>query len=387
MGSVVIAQYENINVVNVFKSKLEKLGIKVYLHYSIENYPNDISFIVSEDGYGKNDYIETSKELVVVTAPGPGSGKMATCLSQLYHDYNRGIKAGYAKFETFPIWNIALNHPVNVAYEAATADLADINMIDPFHLEKYDEKAINYNRDVEVFPLLKTLIKNIANEDIYYSPTDMGVNMAGYCIKDHDICSKASKDEIVRRYYDALVGYRKGDIEKSVIEKLELLMNQMEIDKTYRKVAEVANERANKNEKPVVAIELIDGRIITVRTTSLLGASSTCLLNVLKVLANINDDVLLISPEIISPIRNLKVNIVGNNNPRLHLDETLIALSIAASKNNDAKLALEQIVKLKNCNVHSSVILSEVDVKVFKSLDMYLTQQANYYSKKLYHKK
>ena len=387
VGSVVITHYENQSIVNTFKLKLEKLGIKVYLHYPIENYPNDIAFIVSKDGYGKNDYIETTKELIVVTAPGPGSGKMATCLSQLYHDYNRGIKAGYAKFETFPIWNIPLNHPVNVAYEAATADLADINMIDPFHLEKYNEKAINYNRDVEVFPLLKTLIKNIAKKDIYYSPTDMGVNMAGYCIIDNEVCNNASKNEIVRRYYDALVGYRKDLIDKTIIEKLELLMNQMEIDKTYRKVAQIANEKAITNEKPVVSIQLNNGKIITGRTTSLLGASSACLLNALKELANIDDDKLLISPDIISPIRDLKVDIIGNRNPRLHLDEILIALSVAAIKNSDAEHALKQIQKLKNCDAHSSVILSEVDTKVFKSLGINLTQQATYYSKKLYHKK
>ena len=387
VGSVVVAQYENQLVVNTFKSKLEKLGIKVYLHYPIENYPNDIPFIVSEDGYGKNDYVETSKELIVVTAPGPGSGKMATCLSQLYHDYKRGIKAGYAKFETFPIWNIPLKHPVNVAYEAATADLADINMIDPFHLEKYDEKAINYNRDVEVFPLLKTLIKNIANKDIYYSPTDMGVNMAGFCISDDKACSDASKDEIVRRYYDALVSYRKGNIDKIVIEKLELLMNQMEIDKNFRKVAQIADDKAVTNEKPVVAIQLNNDKIITGRTTSLLGASSSCLLNALKELAGIHDDVLLISPEIISPIIDLKTNIIGNNNPRLHLDETLIALSVASLKNKDAELALKELKNIAGSEAHSSVILSEVDVKVFKSLGINLTQQATYYSKKLYHKK
>ena len=387
VGSVVVAQYENQLVVDTFKSKLEKLGIKVYLHYPIENYPNDIPFIVSEDGYGKNDYVETSKELIVVTAPGPGSGKMATCLSQLYHDYKRGIKAGYAKFETFPIWNIPLKHPVNVAYEAATADLADINMIDPFHLEKYDEKAINYNRDVEVFPLLKTLIKNIANKDIYYSPTDMGVNMAGFCIADDKACSDASKDEIVRRYYDALVSYRKGNIDKIVIEKLELLMNQMEIDKNFRKVAQIADDKAITNEKPVVAIQLNNDKIITGRTTSLLGASSSCLLNALKELAGIHDDVLLISPEIISPIIDLKTNIIGNNNPRLHLDETLIALSVASLKNKDAELALKELKNIAGSEAHSSVILSEVDVKVFKSLGINLTQQATYYSKKLYHKK
>ena len=387
VGSVVVAQYENQLVVNTFKSKLEKLGIKVYLHYPIENYPNDIPFIVSEDGYGKNDYVETSKELIVVTAPGPGSGKMATCLSQLYHDYKRGIKAGYAKFETFPIWNIPLKHPVNVAYEAATADLADINMIDPFHLEKYDEKAINYNRDVEVFPLLKTLIKNIANKDIYYSPTDMGVNMAGFCIADDKACSDASKDEIVRRYYDALVSYRKGNIDKIVIEKLELLMNQMEIDKNFRKVAQIADDKAVTNEKPVVAIQLNNDKIITGRTTSLLGASSSCLLNALKELAGIHDDVLLIPPEIISPIIDLKTNIIGNNNPRLHLDETLIALSVASLKNKDAELALKELKNIAGSEAHSSVILSEVDVKVFKSLGINLTQQATYYSKKLYHKK
>ena len=387
VNSVVITQYQSIPVVNSFKSRLEKLGIKVYLHYSIENYPNDVSLVVSDEGYGKNDFIEVNRSLIVVTAPGPGSGKMSFCLSQLYHHHKRGVKAGYAKFETFPIHNIPLNHPVNIAYEAATTNLNDVNMIDPFHMEAYGKVSVNYNRDVEVFPLLKTLLNKITNEDIYESPTDMGVNMAGYCIDDDDAVCKASNDEIVRRYLDALVSYRKEKITKDVVEKNEILVNKAKLNSNYREIVQVANTLAEETNKPAVAIKLLDGRIITGKTTSLLGASSAALLNAVKTILNISDDVLLISPEIIEPIRELKVNILGNNNPRLHLDETLIALSIASLKDENAKKALNQLAKLECINVHSSVILSEVDVNVFKKLNMFLTQTPTYQSKKLYHKK
>lgn len=387
VGSVVIAQYNNQITVDSFKIKLENLGIKVYLHYPIANYPNNVAFIVSEDGYGKNEYIETTKELIVVTAPGPGSGKMATCLSQLYHDHKKGIKAGYAKFETFPIWNLPLKHPVNLAYEAATADLNDVNMIDPFHLEAYNEKAVNYNRDVEVFPVLNTLFENILGISPYKSPTDMGVNMVGTCIIDDEAATFASHNEIVRRYYEALVDYRKDTGRLEVINKIKVIMNQAGIDESFRTVATIANEKANETAEPCVAIELADGRIINGKTTKLLGASSAALLNAIKVLGNIDDEVHLISPDVIGPIQKLKTSVLGNNNPRLHTDEVLIALAIEASVNPIAKLALEQIKNLENCEIHSTVILSEIDTKTLKKLKMNLTQDPIYQSKRLYHKR
>ena len=363
VGSVVIAQYSGQPAADAFRKRLESLKVRTYLHYPIAGYPANIPLIVSDDGYGKNEYIETTRPLVVITAPGPGSGKMATCLSQLYHEYKRGIKAGYAKFETFPIWNLPLKHPVNLAYEAATADLNDVNMIDPFHLEAYGETTVNYNRDVEIFPVLNAIFEKIAGESPYKSPTDMGVNMAGYCIVDDDAVKEASRQEIVRRYYHALCDQRTGRGEAEAVYKVELLMKQAK-----------------------AAIELPDGRIVTGKTSSLLGASSAALLNALKELGGIPDHLHLISPSTIEPIQDLKVRHLGNHNPRLHTDEILIALSISAVTNETAALALAQLEKLKGCEAHSSVILSQVDDSVFRKLGVNLTCEPVYQTKKLYHK-
>lgn len=386
VGSVVITQYNGEPSVNKFRTKLQSLNIPVYLHYSIEGYPNNIPLIVSDDGFGKNEYIETTRPLVIVTAPGPGSGKMATCLSQLYHEHKHNIKAGYAKFETFPIWNIPLKHPVNLAYEAATADLNDVNMIDPFHLDAYGQKAINYNRDVEVFPVLNAIFERIAGESPYKSPTDMGVNMAGNCIFDDDACCIAAKNEIVRRYYNTLCDNMYGRVGAEAIYKVQLLMNKAGVSESDRAVSVIANKVADETSAPAVAIELPDGKIVTGKTSKLLGASSAALLNALKALGNIDDEVLLISPLVIEPIRKLKVNNLGNRNPRLHSDEILIALSICAVTDPTAALALEQISKLKGCEVHSSVILSQVDSSIFRKLGMNLTSNPKYQTKKLYHK-
>ncbi len=386
VGSVVITQYGGEPAVKTFKNRLEKLGINVYLHYPIEGYPANLELIVSDDGFGKNDYIETTRPLVVVTAPGPGSGKMATCLSQLYHEHKRGIKAGYAKFETFPIWNIPLKHPVNLAYEAATADLNDLNLIDPFHLEAYNISAVNYNRDIEVFPVLNAIFEKILGESPYKSPTDMGVNMVGNCIFDDDAVCDAAKDEIIRRYYQTMCDNVKGTVEKSAVYKTELIMKQAGISTQDRRVVEKALERAELSEGPAVAIELTNGKIVTGKTSSLLGASSAALLNALKCLADIDDDVKLIAPEIIEPVQDLKVNHLGNRNPRLHTDETLTALSISATMDENAKKALSKIDDLKYSQVHSTVILSEIDRQIFKKLHMDLTQEPVYQSKKLYHR-
>ncbi|MEG0527176.1 DUF1846 domain-containing protein [Amedibacillus sp. YH-ame10] len=385
VGSVVITQYTNQTSTEAFKSLLEHLGIKVFLHYIIPGYPNNIPLIVSDEGYGKNEYIETTKPLVVVTAPGPGSGKMATCLSQLYHEHKRGVKAGYAKFETFPIWNLPLKHPVNLAYEAATADLNDINMIDPFHLEAYGETTVNYNRDVEIFPVLNTMFEKILGKSPYKSPTDMGVNMVGYCIFDDDAAREASVDEITRRYYKARVDYTKGHTTEDTIKKIEMIMSQTNITPMQRKVVSPALEKAEETGAPAVAIELPDGRIVTGKTTSLLGASSAALLNALKALGNINDEIPLISPNIIEPIQKLKVNTLGNSNPRLHTDEVLIALSISATTNPVSHLALQMLDRLASCEAHSTVILSSVDANTFRKLHMNLTCENKYQTKKLYH--
>ncbi len=386
VGSVVIAQYSGQAAAETFKHRLESLGIKVYLHYPIAGYPANIPLIVSDDGYGKNEYIETTRPLVVVTAPGPGSGKMATCLSQLYHEYRRGIKAGYAKFETFPIWNLPLKHPVNLAYEAATADLNDVNMIDPFHLEAYGEKAVNYNRDVEIFPVLNAIFEKIAGTSPYKSPTDMGVNMAGNCIVDDEVVCEASREEIVRRYYHALCDQRQGRVDADTVYKVELLMNQAGVSPESRRVAAAALDRAASTGFPAAAIELPDGQIITGKTSSLLGASAAVLLNALKALGGINHDMHLISPIIIEPIQNLKIKHLGNHNPRLHTDEILIALSICAATNPTAELAMRQLPKLRGCEAHSSVILSQVDDSVFRKLGINLTCEPKYQTKKLYHK-
>lgn len=384
VGSVVITQYSGQNSANIFKSKLENLGIKVYIHYPIEGYPSNIPLIVSDEGYGKNDYIETSRPLVIITAPGPGSGKMATCLSQLYHEHKRGIHAGYAKFETFPIWNIPLKHPVNLAYEAATADLNDVNMIDPFHLEAYGETTVNYNRDVEIFPVLSAIFERIFGKCPYQSPTDMGVNMVGNCIVDDEVCREASKQEIIRRYYQALERHLEGEDNNEEVFKLELLMKQAGISTENRKTTIAALGCAKETGAPAVALEMEDGKIITGKTSDLLGASAALMLNTLKELADIPHEVHVISPAAIEPIQKLKTEYLGSQNPRLHTDEVLIALSSTAATSDLAKLALAQLPKLKGCQVHSSVMLSAVDKKVFKKLGVQLTCEAVYEHKKLY---
>lgn len=373
VGSVVLTKYVSTSKVNAFEQKLKNAGIPFYRHYVIDGYPANISHIVSENGYGKNDYIKTERELVIVTAPGPGSGKMATCLSQLYHENIRGIKAGYAKFETFPIWNLALNHPVNIAYEAATADLNDVNMIDPWHLDAYGETTVNYNRDVEIFPVLKATFDKIYGKCPYKSPTDMGVNMAGNCIIDEQAVRSAANEEIIRRYYTACCSSLKGHSKKDEIYKLELLMNNAGLTCCDRLCAKTAEETALKSGAPAAAIELNDGQIVTGKTSSLLGCASAMLLNALKYLAGIDDEILLIVPEVIKPIQDLKTNHLGNKNPRLHTDEVLIALSVSAVTDGNARLALEQLKKLHNCEMHSSVILSSVDENLLKKLGIRVT--------------
>ena len=373
VGSVVMTMYNAQPAVDGFIKRLNNLGINVYKHYAIEGYPSDVQKIVSEEGYGKNEYVPTTRPLVVVTAPGPGSGKMATCLSQLYHEHKRGIQSGYAKFETFPIWNIPLTHPVNLAYEAATADLNDVNMIDPFHLEAYGETTVNYNRDVEIFPVVTAMLEKILGTCPYKSPTDMGVNMAGNCIINDEVVKTASRQEIIRRYYTALCDQRKGTISDDVVLKLELLMKKAGVTLNDRKVVEPALKKAADTSAPAAAMELPDGSIITGKTSELLGASSALLLNALKELAGLDDEVHLISPVIIEPIQHLKTTHFGNKNPRLHTDEVLIALSICAATDKNAELAMEQLSKLKGCEVHSSVILSGVDEKVFKRLGINIT--------------
>ena len=386
VGSVVIAQYSGQATADTFHKRLESLGVKVFLHYPIEGYPSNIPHIVSDEGFGKNEYVETTRPLVVVTAPGPGSGKMATCLSQLYHEYRRGIKAGYAKFETFPIWNLPLKHPVNLAYEAATADLNDVNMIDPFHLEAYNETAINYNRDVEAFPVLNAILEKISGTSPYKSPTDMGVNMAGRCIIDDAACQEASRQEIIRRYFHTMCDQRLGRVEESAVVKLELLMSRAGVSVDDRPVVAAALKRAEATEMPAAAIELPDGRVITGKTSSLLGASAAALLNALKALGGIDHKILLISPNVIEPIQNLKTHHLGNHNPRLHTDEVLIALSICATLNPVAGQALQQLSKLRDCEAHSTVILSAVDDSTFRKLGVRLTCEPRYQTKKLFHK-
>ncbi len=373
VGSVVITKYAGQLAADKFRQRLTNLNITSYLHYPIEGYPGNIDHIVSDEGYGKNDYIETSRPLVVITAPGPGSGKMATCLSQLYHENKRGLKAGYAKFETFPIWNLPLKHPVNVAYEAATADLNDVNMIDPFHLEAYGKTTVNYNRDVEIFPVLNAIFTQIMGESPYKSPTDMGVNMAGNCIIDDEACKEASLQEIIRRYYNGLCDFKKGIASKETVYKLELLMRQAGISAEDRNVVSVATEKSEATNGPAVAIALDNGQVATGKTSALLGASAAALLNALKTLAGIDHDYHLVAPEAIEPIQTLKIDYLGSRNPRLHTDEILIALSMSAANDEKARLALEQLPKLKGCEVHSTVMLSSVDEKIFKKLGTHLT--------------
>jgi uncharacterized protein (UPF0371 family) len=383
-GSVVITQYVSLPVVDNFKRLLERMDIKVYLHYFIEGYPNDVDLIVSEEGYGKNDYIQTEKPLVVVTGPGPGSGKMAVCLSQLYYERVRGITAGYAKFETFPIFNLPLSHPVHLAYEAATIDLDDVNMIDPYHLEKYGVMATNYNRDVEIFPVLSRILKQITNEDVYNSPTDMGVNMIGFCITDEEVAKKAANDEIIRRYYRAMVDFRNGYIEENVLNKMQAIMNKAGVSISDRKTVATALAKAEETDGPAVAIELPDGVIVTGKNSSLLGAASAAILNALKHICNINDDTMLLSPNIIEPVQHLKVDYLGNNNPRLHVDEVLIALTISAQMNPAAYQAIHALPKLKDSQLHSTVILAAVDINTLRKLGMMVTCEPKYQTKKLY---
>ena len=373
VGSVVITQYSGQHSADAFKKRLQKLGIPVYIHYTIPGYPHNVPLIVSDEGYGKNEYIETTRPLVVVTAPGPGSGKMATCLSQLYHEHKRGVHAGYAKYETFPIWNLPLKHPVNLAYEAATADLNDVNMIDPFHLEAYGVTTVNYNRDVEIFPVLRAIFQQIFGESPYKSPTDMGVNMAGNCIIDDEACREASRQEIIRRYYTAVDGIADGSRSETEAYKIELLMKQENIVAADRTTVSPALVRAEATGAPAAAMELPDGRVITGKTGDLLGSSAALLLNALKELSGIDHDVHVLSPESIAPIQQLKTVYLGGHNPRLHTDELLIALSISAATNPHAKLAMEQLPRLRGNEVHSSVILSDVDETFFRRLGMHLT--------------
>lgn len=386
VGSVTITQYANQPAADTFRHHLENLGVKVFLQYPIEGYPSNIPLIVSEEGYGKNDYITTEKPLVVVTAPGPGSGKMATCLSQLYHEHLRGVKAGYAKFETFPIWNLPLKHPVNLAYEAATADLNDINMIDPFHLEAYGETTVNYNRDVEIFPVLNAIFDKILGTSPYQSPTDMGVNMAGNCIIDDAAAREASKDEIIRRYYQACVDFEKGRVNSSAIDKIKMIMSQAEITLEDRPCVKPTLNTSEETSLPACCIELNDGTIITGKTKQLLGCSSAALLNALKHLAGIDDNIHVISPSVIEPIQQLKIEHLGNRNPRLHTDEVLIALAMSATNDENARKAYQQLDKLAGCEAHCSVILSEVDMNVFRNLKVNLTCEPKYQTHKMYQK-
>ena len=386
IGSVVITHYRGQAIADQFKKRLEALGVAVYLHYIIPDYPSNVPLIISDEGFGKNEYIETTRSLVVVTAPGPGSGKMATCLSQLYHEHKRGVCAGYAKFETFPIWNLPLRHPVNLAYEAATVDLDDVNMIDPFHLEAYGVTTVNYNRDVEIFPVLNAMFQRIYGSSPYKSPTDMGVNMAGYCISDDAVCCAAARQEILRRYYATACAQLRGLCAPVETQRQELLLNQLGLTAADRPVVGAALRRAEETGAPAVAIEMPDGAIITGKTSSLLGASAACLLNALKYLGGIPKDVTLISPEIIEPIQHLKVEHLGNHNPRLHTDEVLVALSICAVNDPTAEIAMQQLEKLARCEAHSSVILSHVDENVFKKLEVNITFEPRFQTKKLFHR-
>ena len=384
VGSVVITQYSGQSSADQFRIKLEHMGIKTYRHYVIEGYPANVSRIVSDEGYGKNDYIETTRPLIIITAPGPGSGKMATCLSQLYHENKRGIKAGYAKFETFPIWNLPLKHPVNMAYEAATADLNDVNMIDPFHLEAYGETTVNYNRDVEIFPVLNAIFEGIYGKSPYKSPTDMGVNMVGFCIVDDQVCREASNQEIIRRYYQALNRAVTDAGSPDEVYKIELLMKKDNITPSMRQVVGVCNTLAAAQQSPAAAMELNDGRIVTGKTSALLGASAALLLNAVKALAGIPHEIHVIAPSAIEPIQTLKTRYLGSHNPRLHTDEVLIALSVSAATDPNAEKALAQLPKLKDCQVHTSVMLSQVDINTFKKLQVQLTSEPVYEHKKLY---
>ncbi|MBP3634022.1 MAG: DUF1846 domain-containing protein [Oscillospiraceae bacterium] len=386
VGSVVMTKFTGQKTAEHFQRKLEALGVKVYRHYPIADYPSNIPLIVSEEGFGKNDYIHTDRPIVVVTAPGPGSGKMATCLSQLYHEHSRGIRSGYAKYETFPVWNLPLKHPVNLAYEAATVDLDDVNMIDPFHLDAYGETTVNYNRDVEIYPVVEAMFRKIYGECPYKSPTDMGVNMAGNAIIDDEVCCDASRQEIIRRYFETACLVKKGEGTSSQLHKLEMLMGSLGIEPEMRATVPAARQVAVSTGETAMAIELPDGKIITGKTSELMGASCAALLNALKYLAGIDHEVKLISPTVLEPITHLKVEHLGNRNPRLHTDEMLIALSICAVTDATAELAMEQLEKLRGAQIHSTVILSQVDENVFKKLGAQVTYDPAYESRKLYHK-
>ena len=386
VGSVCVTMYTAHPDVENFEAKLNSLGIRTFRHYKIAGYPNDVAHIVSDDGYGKNDYIETERPLVVITAPGPGSGKMAVCLSQLYHEYKRGVRAGYAKFETFPIWNLPLKHPVNLAYEAATADLNDVNMIDPFHLEAYGETTVNYNRDIEIFPVVNAMFELIAGKSPYRSPTDMGVNMAGNCIINDEVCRQASRMEILRRYYAAQVDVARGVADACQLRKLELVMQQADVTPELCPAIAAANQKAEETDAPAGAMMLPDGRVITGKTSSLLGASAALLLNALKAMAGIRSDLDLISNQVIEPISALKIQSLGHHNPRLHSDEVLIALAISGLTNPLADMARDQLGSLRGCDAHFSVIISEEDIKLYKRLGIYVSCEPKYESKRLYHK-
>ena len=386
VGSVVITRYDGQAAADDFIRKLNNLNVKCYKHYPILGYPSDVPHIVSDEGLGKNDYIKTSRSLVVVTAPGPGSGKMATCLSQLYHDFKMGIKSGYAKFETFPVWNLPLKHPVNLAYEAATSDLNDVNMIDPFHLDAYGTIAVNYNRDVEIFPVLKSIFEKIQGNCPYKSPTDMGVNMAGNCIIDDEVCKNASRMEILRRYFTAKVNKIKGENNDVQVSKLELLMNQASITTDFHPAVSYALKKANETNMPAGAMVLPNGKIVTGKTSSTLGAASALILNALKALGNISKESDLISSDVLEPICKLKTQYLKHRNPRLHTDEILIALTVSALTDPIAKLAKEQLSNLKGSDAHFSVIISEEDEKILKRLGINVSYEALYETKGLYHK-
>ena len=386
VGSVVVTQYAGQTAADAFQKRLESLGVKVYRHYPIAGYPHNIAKIVSDEGFGRNDYVETSRPLVVVTAPGPGSGKMATCLSQLYHEYKRGVAAGYAKFETFPIWNLPLKHPVNLAYEAATADLDDVNMIDPFHLEAYGKTAVNYNRDVEIFPVLNAIFEKIQGTSPYRSPTDMGVNMAGNCICDDAVCCAASRMEILRRYYTACVERLRGKAGDEPVRKLELVMQQAGVTPDICPAVSASLLKAETTGGPAGAMVLPDGRVVTGKTSDTLGAASALLLNALKAVGGIGDQFELISAQVLEPVCRLKTQYLGHKNPRLHTDEVLMALTISALTNPLAELAQQQLPKLRGCDAHFTVILSEVDENLLRRLGINVSCEARYETKKLYHK-
>jgi len=373
VSSVVITHYNRQSSADAFRDRLARMGITTYCHYTIDGYPSNVDLIDSDDGFGRNDYVETTRPLVIVTAPGPGSGKMAVCLSQLYNEHKRGIEAGYAKFETFPVWSLPLKHPVNIAYEAATADLNDVNMIDPFHLDAYGKTAINYNRDLEIFPVLNALFEGIYGHNPYKSPTDMGVNMVGFCINDDQVCCDAAKQEIIRRYYTALNNLAQGDGNEAEVNKISLLMKQAKIDTSYRKPIRAAKERAERSGVPCSAIELADGTIITAETSDLLGPSAALILNAVKHLAGIDHDVKLIPQHMIEPIQHTKTNYLRSLNPRLHTDEVLVALSVLSTHDDNCRRVLEKLPELYGCQMHSTVMLGEVDHKIFKKLGVGLT--------------